>query len=67
MFEDYQEALNYLRNSGNEYLIEKELSTDGWTVIALANSVKKKFDDVSSIGSADRGSNPLASTKSVLP
>ena len=42
MFENYEEALQYLKETGNEHLIEKELSIDGWTVIALANSVKTK-------------------------
>tara|TARA_R110000751_G_scaffold49686_16_gene110502 strand:+ start:1512 stop:1670 length:159 start_codon:yes stop_codon:yes gene_type:complete len=36
--EGYKEALAYLRDIKQEHLIEKQLSTDGFTVVALANS-----------------------------
>ena len=37
----YKEAMKYLEDSRQAHLIEKELSKDGWTIVALANSLKK--------------------------
>ena len=33
------QATKYLKKSGNYNLIEKELSTDGYTIVALANNL----------------------------
>ena len=35
-------ALKYLKDTKQEHLIEREASTDGWTIVSLANSLKKK-------------------------
>ncbi len=32
-------AKQWLRNTGNDHLIERELSTDGYTLVALAQSL----------------------------
>ena len=39
----YEEAVAYLKSEGKEHLIEKELSTDGYTVVALAESIKNSL------------------------
>lgn len=38
----YDEAIQYLESIGKIGDIEKELSTDGWTVVALAESYKER-------------------------
>jgi hypothetical protein len=38
----YQEAIEYLKSIGKIDAIEKELSTDGYTVVALAQHFKDK-------------------------
>ena len=37
----YEEAVKFLKETNRFYLVEKEFSTDGWTVIALANSLRQ--------------------------
>tara|TARA_B110000908_G_scaffold129956_1_gene152747 strand:+ start:432 stop:611 length:180 start_codon:yes stop_codon:yes gene_type:complete len=39
---EYSEAKSFLKVKGMSHLIEKELSTDGYTLIALANSILDK-------------------------
>jgi tmRNA-binding protein len=36
----YEEAIKYLTETNNLHLIQKELSTDGYTVVALAEYLK---------------------------
>lgn len=38
----YKKALQWLKDYNYENLIEKELSTDGFTIVALANFLYKK-------------------------
>jgi hypothetical protein len=37
--EGYRRAIKYLKDVGKSNLINKELSKDGYTVVALANSI----------------------------
>ena len=48
----YKEAMEFLKETNNLHLIEKELSVDGYTIVALANNIKRSSDgpDQVSIG-----------------
>lgn len=35
-------AVKYLKDTKQEHFMDRELSMDGWTIVALANSLKKK-------------------------
>ena len=39
-YEGYNEARDYLEDTNQEHLIENEVSTDGRSIIRLANSLK---------------------------
>jgi hypothetical protein len=47
--EGYLEAEKYLKDTNQWYLVEKELSTDGYTIIALANSLKERHESKTNI------------------
>lgn len=36
------EAIEYIKDTKQKHLLEHELSMDGWTIVALANRLKKK-------------------------
>ena len=38
----YEEAIEYFKSTNQLHLIEKELSVDGYTVVALAEYMKEK-------------------------
>ena len=41
------EAKQWLQDTDQLHLLEHELSTDGWTLTAMANALhKKQYDDV---------------------
>ena len=35
-------AVKYLKDTKQKHLLEHKLSMDGWTIVALANSLNKK-------------------------
>lgn len=41
----YKAAVKFLKETNQYHLIEKELSIDGYTVVALANSIVKRNSD----------------------
>lgn len=43
--EDYEKAVKFLKSINKEQKIKKELSTDGYSIIALANSFLEKQND----------------------
>ena len=40
----FDEAYKFLRDTGNLGLIDNELSTDGYTVVYLANRIKEQME-----------------------
>lgn len=41
----YKSAMKWLKENNKEYLIQKEQSVDGYTIVALANSLNKRYED----------------------
>jgi hypothetical protein len=41
----YKEAVKFLKETQQYHLVNKELSTDGYTVVALANSIIEHNSD----------------------
>lgn len=39
------EAREYLVEHGKDWLISHELSTDGWTIVYLANKLMRELDE----------------------
>lgn len=39
--EGYKQAREWLKDNNKEHLIERELSTDGYSIVSLANHLKE--------------------------
>lgn len=46
----YKLAVKFLKETNQYHLIEKELSVDGYTVVALANSIVERNSDGAAFG-----------------